>query len=160
VVEPVPDGTVQEVLDWVGDDPDRAERALEAERLGDGRSTLISKLEAIASETKEDNMSDATAEEVEEAPGPEQPTEIVIDTGDTAVTFGPVHMRDSDVEVDESQVMRAGEDIEGVQVESLQAAAAINGLALAINGEAFVFSPQMIAVLKQIADQAIASVKL
>lgn len=160
-MEPVPDGTVQEVLDWVGDDPGRAEQALEAERLGDGRSTLITKLEAIASGSEDAAMTDTeTVEEVEEAPGPEQPTEIVIDTSDVAVTFGPVHVRDSDVEVDDSVVMRAGEDIEGVQVESLQTAAAINGLALAINGEAFIFSPQMIAVLKQIADQAIASVNL
>lgn len=44
----VPDGTVGEVLDWVGDDPDRARQALEAERAGQNRSTLISELEARA----------------------------------------------------------------------------------------------------------------
>lgn len=43
-----PDGTVQDVLDWVGDDPDRARQALEAERAGQNRSTLISELEARA----------------------------------------------------------------------------------------------------------------
>jgi len=44
----VPNGTVQDVLDWVGDDSDRAQEALEAERAGQNRSTLITQLEAIA----------------------------------------------------------------------------------------------------------------
>jgi hypothetical protein len=43
----VPDGTVDEVLDWVGDDRSRASRALTAERAGQNRTTLVSKLEAI-----------------------------------------------------------------------------------------------------------------
>lgn len=41
----VPDGTVDEVLDWVGDDPDRAQQALQAEQEGQNRSTLIAELE-------------------------------------------------------------------------------------------------------------------
>lgn len=46
----VPSGTVTDVLDWVGDDSDRAQRALDAERTkGDrARSTLVSDLEQIA----------------------------------------------------------------------------------------------------------------
>jgi len=44
----VPQGSVDEVLAWVGDDRDRASRALEAERSGQQRTTLIAKLEAIA----------------------------------------------------------------------------------------------------------------
>ena len=43
--EEVPEGTATEVLDWVGDDPDRAQQALDAERAGKNRSTLISQLE-------------------------------------------------------------------------------------------------------------------
>lgn len=43
----VPQGTIDEVLGWVGGDHDRAQRALEAERAGQNRSTLIAQLEAI-----------------------------------------------------------------------------------------------------------------
>jgi hypothetical protein len=42
-----PDGTIEEVKAWVGDDHDRAQRALEAERAGQSRTTLITYLEAI-----------------------------------------------------------------------------------------------------------------
>ena len=41
----VPDGTTNEVLDWVGDDSERAQRALDVERTGQNRSGLISELE-------------------------------------------------------------------------------------------------------------------
>lgn len=45
----VPDGTADEVLAWVGDDPARAEQAIQAETTRDKpRSTLITKLEKIA----------------------------------------------------------------------------------------------------------------
>ena len=43
-----PQGSIDEVLAWVGDDSDRASAALEAEQTGQQRTTLISKLEAIA----------------------------------------------------------------------------------------------------------------
>lgn len=49
----VPRGTMQDVLDWVGNDPGRAQEALDAERAGQNRSTLISQLEAIC--PREDN---------------------------------------------------------------------------------------------------------
>ncbi len=39
-----PDGTVDEVLAWAGDDPDRRAAALEAEKAGKGRKTLIDAL--------------------------------------------------------------------------------------------------------------------
>lgn len=49
VVDPVPDGTAQVVLEWVGSDPVRAERARIAELAKDlPRSTLIAALERIA----------------------------------------------------------------------------------------------------------------
>lgn len=44
----VPEGTVAEVLDWVGDDPGRARAALDAERTGANRSSLINQIEPIA----------------------------------------------------------------------------------------------------------------
>jgi len=40
----VPEGSVAEVLQWVGDDPARRRAALEAERRGKARMTLIEKL--------------------------------------------------------------------------------------------------------------------
>jgi hypothetical protein len=44
----VPDGTIAEVLDWVGDDSDRAVAALEAEEARDQpRSTLVAALEKV-----------------------------------------------------------------------------------------------------------------
>lgn len=41
-----PDGTIEEVKAWVGDDPDRAQAALTAEESGQERQTLIAWLEA------------------------------------------------------------------------------------------------------------------
>lgn len=42
----VPDGTTQDVLDWVGDDSDRAQQALDAEQARDTpRTTLVAELE-------------------------------------------------------------------------------------------------------------------
>ena len=41
----VPEGTIAEVKAWVGDDTDRAARALEAEQNGQRRTTLITWLE-------------------------------------------------------------------------------------------------------------------
>lgn len=42
--ERVPEGSVQDVLAWVGDDDDRRTAALVAERSGKKRTTLISAL--------------------------------------------------------------------------------------------------------------------
>jgi hypothetical protein len=48
--EPLPaDGTAADILAWVGDDPERAELALEAEQAKDKpRSTLVKQLEKLA----------------------------------------------------------------------------------------------------------------
>lgn len=43
----VPDGTIDEIMEWVGDDPAKALRALEAETAGKARTTLVGKLEKI-----------------------------------------------------------------------------------------------------------------
>lgn len=42
----VSDMNVDEVLDWVGDDLDRARQALDAENMDKGRTTLVEALEA------------------------------------------------------------------------------------------------------------------
>jgi hypothetical protein len=40
----VPDGTVADLLEWVGDDPDRANAALEAEEAGKRRKGVLDAL--------------------------------------------------------------------------------------------------------------------
>lgn len=42
-----PEGTVDEILAWVGTDPERARQALEAEHAGKARTSLMSKLAAV-----------------------------------------------------------------------------------------------------------------
>lgn len=42
-----PTGTVAEVRAWVGGSPARARRALDAERVGQKRSTLLTELERL-----------------------------------------------------------------------------------------------------------------
>ncbi len=54
----VPKGTVAEVKTWVGDDVDRAQAALDAEKDGAQRVTLIDFLE----EKLKDNSADSDAE--------------------------------------------------------------------------------------------------
>jgi len=44
----VPDGPAAEVLEWVGDDKDRAKQALEAEEAGQQRVGLTKKLKELA----------------------------------------------------------------------------------------------------------------
>jgi hypothetical protein len=46
----VPNGTVEEVKTWVGDDRERAQKALEAERSGQNRPTLIAHLESVGAD--------------------------------------------------------------------------------------------------------------
>jgi hypothetical protein len=49
--EEPPEGTVDEVLEWVGGDPEKAQRALDAENESDSpRSTLVTQLEGLAGE--------------------------------------------------------------------------------------------------------------
>lgn len=54
----VPDGTVHEILDWVGDDPARAQAALEAEQAKDTpRISLVEPLQAL-SDTNPESQED------------------------------------------------------------------------------------------------------
>lgn len=43
----VPEGTIDEVLAWVGDDEEKAQLALDAETAGKNRTSLVNKLKAI-----------------------------------------------------------------------------------------------------------------
>lgn len=43
----VPEGSIKEVLGWVGEDATRAQAALDAETAGENRTSLISKLNTI-----------------------------------------------------------------------------------------------------------------
>jgi hypothetical protein len=43
----VPEGSIKEVLAWVGDDSTKAQQALSAEQAGEGRKTLVAKLNEI-----------------------------------------------------------------------------------------------------------------
>jgi len=162
MVSTVPGGTITEVLDWVGDDPARAQAALDAERDGANRSTLISQLESIA---KEANMSEQTttesAEETELAPGPEQPTEVELYPGDSGTLVGPVAVRDTDVEADDITVdVDVDQAIEAEQVESVQGIGGSNGAVLVINGNAYAFNAQMVGAVKQAVDRAVVGLAL
>lgn len=53
-VVPTDDSTIAEVLAQVGDDPTKAQAALDAEKAGKNRSTLTSKLAEIVGATQED----------------------------------------------------------------------------------------------------------
>lgn len=167
----VPEGTMQDVLDWVGSDPARANEALDAEEAGANRSTLITKLEAIASEPEEAAVTDAitTDEAVEtgEAPGPVPPENLTVDL--STGTIGAIHVRDSDVEVpaDSDVTPKESDDpdaepemVEGEQVEFFQVAGANNGAIIAINGQVFVFTPNLTASLKTAVDRAVAGLTL
>jgi len=46
----VPAGSVSEVLAWVGEDQERAAAALEAEKTGHARKTLVAKLEELTTD--------------------------------------------------------------------------------------------------------------
>jgi len=43
----VPAGNVSEVLEWVGEDQERAQLALDAEKAGHGRKTLLKQLKEL-----------------------------------------------------------------------------------------------------------------
>lgn len=70
----VPDGTTEEVIAWVGDDKDRAKRALDKENAGDNpRVTLVEPLEKVlepdeAPDDKGADEGDKPAAEPKKAP--------------------------------------------------------------------------------------------
>ncbi len=64
----VPVGKIAEILEWVGDDQDRAAAALGAEQLDQApRATLIAKLEAVlTAETDDDQTDDDDSDDADE----------------------------------------------------------------------------------------------
>lgn len=124
----VPEGTVNDVLDWVGDDPDRAQEALDAERSGQNRTTLVSQLEAIAERQGDDASGTQTTdpgqggttyagdardvesvpegydEETGMAPGPEYPEEVEIDPRDEGAVVHATVARDQEVELPDEPI--------------------------------------------------------
>jgi hypothetical protein len=175
----VPEGTVQEVLDWVGDDPTRAASALDAERNGQQRSTLMTKLEAIASgggtDVTETEAPDNTLPEVD---GPnvdpddfsydEQHVDVVIDLRDEGVVIGPLSARDNNVEVtdddDLRKVLAASEEdevlVDSEQVEFFQFVGGPHGLVISLNGTMFALTPQVLAAFKRGVDSAVVGTTL
>src|SRR3954464_12284366 len=85
----VPQGTVAEVLDWVGQDPGRARAALDAECAGANRSSLINQIEPIANRPEGNTMesssspsSSGSTTEQEQSATSEEPA----DTGSAVAT--------------------------------------------------------------------------
>jgi hypothetical protein len=166
-VTEVVQGTAQDVLDWVGDDPARAQQALDAELAGPNRSTLIPKLEAIAS--KEAPVSETTTEveAAEEVPAPTPPTEVNVVAEEA--TISPIHARDTEVEVPDDASLAPvpeegaedeAEPIGAEQVEYLQVASTSNGVVVSLNGTAYAFGPQLAATLKGAVDKAVVGLTL
>jgi hypothetical protein len=152
-----PEGTIAEVLAWVGNDPERAQAALDAEYDGANRSTLITQLEAIAA--KEASMS--TEPETDEAPAPEPSVEIELYPGDSGTVVGPVSVRDADVEAEDITIdIDVDQAIDAEQVESVQGISATNGAVLVLNGTAYAFNAQMVGAIKQAVDQAVVGLAL
>jgi hypothetical protein len=152
----VPDGTVQEILNWVDDDPAKARAALEVERGDEApRTTLLDKLEAIASEESDmTTYKDAPEADTHEA---EVPIDVALDTDDASTLVGPVQARDSEVAVPDADDL----DVAGAaQTEFLQVAAGVNGVVVALNGTAYALTPQMAVALKQAVDRAVVGLSL
>jgi hypothetical protein len=150
MTEDIPGGTVAEILEWVGSDPARAQGALDAEYAGANRTTLIAQLEPIA--TKEaTEVTDPISDETALAPGPQAP-EVSVDVDDASTTVLPTVFSSPDVDYEQ--------DYTGEPVESLGGAVAPHGFVLVLNGEGFIFSPQMVASLKAIVQTAATGVTL
>jgi hypothetical protein len=165
MAEEVPAGTIQDVLDWVGDDPTRAQAALDAERAGANRSTLIDKLAAIAAAPQEvavtetETPPEAEAEAEELAPKP--PTEVLITPTDPGVVVQAVAVRDVEVEVPDGADLtpdpdeEEAEPLDAEQVEYLQVVGATNGVVVALNGVGYALGPQSALALKLALDKAV-----
>lgn len=67
-IEDVPQGTVSEVMSWVGDDAERCDLAIAAEKVGKQRATLLTSLEAHRRTLAEQAQPAADTEQVS-APG-------------------------------------------------------------------------------------------
>jgi hypothetical protein len=167
----VPEGTAAEVLLWVDDDPARAQAALEAERAGPNRSTLITRLESIAS--KEASVSENTTTEPEapegNAPAPEPPSgeDLSVDLADRATVVGPANVVTPDIDKpDDSYDLVKAEPrepdeeapIDAEPVEFLQLASNNGVVVIRFNDNAVLLDTQMALALSRDLRSALANV--
>lgn len=157
----VPEGTITEVLDWVGDDPERARAALDAEYASSNpRSTLITQLEAKeAPETEAEPEPDSEADSEAEADTEDEPevntfnvpADVNIDLSDASVFVGKMHVRDETVVVPDGVELKPSPGqswpIVGSQTEYFQVVGATNGVALVIGGDGHFFNQQQTIAL-------------
>lgn len=156
----VPDGTVQEVLEWVGDDLARANAAYQVEVIGAGRSTLITKLEAIASTPKEaEPMTDTTTDEATEYVDPPV-ADIVLNTTANDTTVSVVHRAHADVEVPEYDDLNQIEEIASDPCEYFQLAGSPRGAVFSFNGGAYALSATQVAAFKAALDTIVSGLTL
>jgi len=158
----VPQGTAADVLAWVGDDPARAQAALDAEYVGANRSTLIAKLEPIAA--KEASVSEETAvteeEVVEEvaAPEPVAAADIEVDLAAPGTFVGAGNVRDADVEVPADNYQTQRTEAQAAEEEAPVDAGGVDFMQLASTGSVVVVRFDDNAV-KLDANQAVALAK-
>lgn len=160
--------TIQEVLDQVGDDPELAQNALDYELANDNRTTLITKLEAIAAKEAPVSVDETSPDEVETIDEPQPPAEVGLSLADAGLVTHPAVIRDADVEVPADHDLATPDPNEeiptdpigGEQVEWLAAVSGTQGLALSINGAVFLFNDQMTANLKAIIDKTVVGLSL
>lgn len=157
----VPTGTVQDVLDWVGDDPARAQEALDAEQAGQQRSTLIAQLESIAAKEATDvseTTTDTETDEREEIIDPDP--DVVIDTTNNDTTVGTLHRRHTEVEVPDYDDLNNVETIEADPVEYFQLAGAPYGAIFSFNGAVYSLRPSQVAAFKASLDSVVTGLSL
>jgi hypothetical protein len=167
----VPEGTIDDVLTWVGDDRRRAQLALDVETSepDSERSTLVTKLEAIVASGEEAPMTDTKAPEAEVETAVN--LDVLIDLSDVGAVVQPAVARDPDVVVPEEDTLVAhvnadpcepSDDhvIDGEQTEFLQVASTSNAVAVALNGEVFLLTAQMAVALKVAVGKAVAGLTL
>jgi hypothetical protein len=155
MTEDIPGGTVAEIVDWVGDDPERAQSALDAEYAGANRSTLIAQLEPIA--TKEATaVTDPTPEELFDPAAPD----VVLDATSADVTVGVVHRRSADVEVPEYDDIANMETVASDPVDYFQVAGSPNGAVFSFNGGVYALQPDQVAAFKGALDKVLIGLTL
>lgn len=155
----VPDGTVQEVVDWVGDDPARAQQALDAERAGQNRTTLIAQLEPIAAKEASAVTETTTPEQQEEIIEPPAP-DIVIDVTQEGTYVGPVYRVAVDTDVPDYDDLGQVETIESDPVDYFQVAGNTRGAVISFNGAAYALRADQVAALKAQVDHLMAGLTL
>lgn len=173
----VPDGTAQDVLDWVGNDPGRAQDALDYETCQPTpRTTLVSKLETIAAKpAQEDSTVSETqtaepveGEEVELAPAPEPPKieDMEFNPRDNAVFVGPANVANPDVEIpddsyDKLAAVPDDEDVEpvtGTPVEFFQVLGSSGAVVLRFDGATVALDANQAIALTKDLKQALGAV--